>query len=164
MLAMNCGGVLPIVPVPFWPNTENPGRYTRWCRPFLAVECQIIAIEEGIDRLVAFFEERRHSAPDADRALTGPDRHAALLFGKPATDETRNTLGEARHQLSRIPVLVVDEFVDHQIGIGSNGEGRSIDKQHLNKADAIGADLLVEEYGLTELDRAHLPGPLDSAD
>ncbi len=114
--------------------------------PIGAQKVQLLAEQQREGRIVAGEIEVCDAAPDPDRPHRRLDRHPALVLAELAADKPGNALAEGGDQFSGARVRIIDEFIDDKIGIGADGEGRSVNQQHLNQSARAGFDALVVNH------------------
>jgi len=89
----------------------SPNRNSAWVAPFAHVG-------------------QGDATADANGRRRRPQDDVGLLADL-AANEAKHALGGAERERARLGVGVVDELVEHDIGVGSDGEGGLVDKQHL---------------------------------
>lgn len=95
-----------------------------------------------------------HAAADAHEADGGLHLDPALVLGQLAADEPHDALGETGDQLALAGIGVIDELVDHQVGVRADGEGRAVEQKHLDQAAVAGLDPFLESELAAEHDGA----------
>jgi hypothetical protein len=86
-----------------------------------------------------------NAAADAERRRRRLQGHRIGLADL-ATDQTEHALGRGHRQFAGLAVRVVDELVQHHLGIRPDGECRAVDEQQLRLALRPRHDLLVAEH------------------
>ena len=94
--------------------------------------------------------DQHDAATDSDRPRRCSHRDGVLLLAEPAADKAKHTAGHVGGKLAGAGRWVVDELVDHHVGVRSDAQRRLIDEEDLGLTFRSGADALVKDDVLSE--------------